>query len=88
MIDAILDYWPILAAFIGFVVWLVRMEAIALSNKREIARLWKQRKEDMDAAHEDRAATNRKIDRLSDDVKALSETLTADVKQILARMPR
>ena len=37
------DSWKVAAAFVAFIVWLVRLEAKGLQNEREIKRLWNQR---------------------------------------------
>lgn len=65
------DFWAIIAAALGGLVWLVRLEARGLSNEREIKRLWEQRREDMAAAKEAREATNATLAEIRADVKAL-----------------
>lgn len=63
--------WPALVAFVGFLVWLIRLEARSIENEKEITRLWKQRKEDLDAAKEAREDTNNMLAEIRDDIKAL-----------------
>jgi len=63
--------WPVFVAFVGFLVWLIRLEARSIENEKEITRLWKQRKEDLDAAKEAREDTNNMLAEIRDDIKAL-----------------
>ena len=75
MPDWIPDSWKIALAVVAFVVWLVRLESKGLQNEREIKRLWNQRKEDLDAAREDRQRIH----------KILSE-IQSDIKQLIAKV--
>ncbi|ASM72500.1 MULTISPECIES: hypothetical protein [Roseobacteraceae] len=72
--DLIRDFWAALAAVFAFLLWMVRLEAKAIGNEREIRRLWTQRKEDLEVAASARKETN----------DMLGEIRT-DVKQILSR---
>tara|TARA_R110000868_G_scaffold276708_1_gene536429 strand:- start:1576 stop:1806 length:231 start_codon:yes stop_codon:yes gene_type:complete len=56
---------------VGVIVWMVRLESVALSNRRDIKRLWVQRREDMDAAKAARDETNEILKELRDDIKQL-----------------
>jgi hypothetical protein len=71
MTDTVLKYWPMVVAFVGFLVWLIRLEARSIENTKEIKRLWAQRKEDLDAAKQSREDTNRMLAEIRDDIKAL-----------------
>jgi hypothetical protein len=71
MTDTILKYWPILIGFIGFLVWLIRLESRSIENTKEIKRLWNQRKEDMEISRQSREDTNRMLAEIRDDIKAL-----------------
>lgn len=71
MTENILKFWPILIGFIGFLVWLIRLEARSVENTKEIKRLWNQRKEDMDLAKAVREDTNAMLAEIRDDMKAL-----------------
>jgi hypothetical protein len=71
MTENILKFWPILVGFIGFLVWLIRLEARSVENTKEIKRLWNQRKEDMDLAKAAREDTNQMLAEIRDDIKAL-----------------
>lgn len=63
--------WPVFVAIVGFLVWLIRLEARSIENGREIKRLWNQRKEDLDAARMAREDTNKMLAEIRDDIKAL-----------------
>lgn len=71
MADTLLKYWPMVVAFVGFLVWLIRLEARSIENTKEIKRLWAQRKEDLDAAKQSREDTNRMLAEIRDDIKSL-----------------
>jgi hypothetical protein len=57
--------------FVGFLVWLIRLEGRSVENTKEIKRLWNQRKEDLDASKEAREETNKMLGEIRDDIKAL-----------------
>ena len=61
----------LIGGIIAGVVWLVRLEAIALSNRGEIKRLWDQRGEDLKAAKDARDETNQMLSEIRSDVKDL-----------------
>lgn len=69
--DLVRTFWPIIMGFIGFLIWLIRLEARSIENGKEIKRLWNQRKEDLDAAKEARDQTNLMLSEIRDDIKAL-----------------
>jgi hypothetical protein len=71
MTENILKFWPVALAFVGFLVWLIRLEARSVENTKEIKRLWNQRKEDMDLAKAAREDTNQMLAEIRDDIKAL-----------------
>jgi len=71
MTDTLLKFWPIAAGFVGFLVWLIRLEARSVENTKEIKRLWNQRKEDIDAAKQAREDTNAMLKEIRDDIKNL-----------------
>ena len=71
MPETILKYWPILIGFIGFLVWLIRLESRSIENTKEIKRLWNQRKEDMEISRQSREDTNKMLAEIRDDIKAL-----------------
>ena len=70
-----MHWWALLLGVVGFIVWLARLEAKGLQNEKEIKRLWSQRKEDLEAAREDRQ-------RIHD---ILSE-IQADIKQLIGKV--
>jgi len=69
--ESILKYWPILIGFIGFLVWLIRLESRSIENTKEIRRLWNQRREDMELSRQSREDTNKMLAEIRDDIKAL-----------------
>jgi len=71
MTENILKFWPILVGFVGFLVWLIRLEARSVENTKEIRRLWNQRREDMELAKQSREDTNKMLGEIRDDIKAL-----------------
>lgn len=71
MADTLLKYWPIAVGFVGFLVWLIRLEARSVENTKEIRRLWYQRKEDQEAAKQARDDTNQMLKEIRDDIKSL-----------------
>lgn len=71
MTDTLLKFWPVALGFVGFLVWLIRLEARSVENTKEIKRLWNQRKEDIDAAKQAREDTNAMLKEIRDDIKNL-----------------
>lgn len=71
MTDMVLQFWPIALGFVGFLVWLIRLESRSIENTKEIKRLWNQRKEDLEASRQSREDTNKMLAEIRDDIKAL-----------------
>ena len=69
--DLLRAFWPIALGFIGFLVWLVRLEARSVENGKEIKRLWSQRKEDQELSKQARDDTNMMLAEIRDDIKSL-----------------
>ncbi len=69
--DLVRTFWPIIMAFVGFLIWLIRLEARSIENGKEIKRLWHQRKEDLDAARLAREDTYKMLAEIRDDIKSL-----------------
>jgi hypothetical protein len=63
--------WPVGVGFVAFLVWMIRLESKGLQNEREIKRLWNQRKEDLDAAREDRKRIHDVLAEIQSDIKQL-----------------
>jgi hypothetical protein len=61
----------IFTGIVAGIVWLVRLEAVALANRQEIKRLWNQRSEDLRAAKEARDESNKMLSEIRQDVKDL-----------------
>jgi len=57
--------------FVTLIVWLIRLEARAMDNTKEIRRLWHQRREDLEASKQARDDTNKMLAEIRDDIKAL-----------------
>lgn len=71
MADTLLKFWPIALGFVGFLVWLIRLESRSIENTKEIKRLWNQRREDMELSRQSREDTNKMLAEIRDDIKAL-----------------
>ena len=71
MIDIMRDFWAIIAAAIGVIVWFIRLESRGIANAADIKRLWSQRKEDMEAAKDSRDRVDRRLDEIGSDIKTL-----------------
>lgn len=71
MTENLLKFWPVALAFVGFLVWLIRLESRSIENTKEIKRLWNQRKEDLEASRQSREDTNQMLKEIRDDIKAL-----------------
>jgi hypothetical protein len=71
MTELVRTFWPIAAAFVALVVWLIRLEARAMDNTKEIKRLWSQRKEDLETAKTSRDETNKMLVEIRNDIKDL-----------------
>jgi len=69
--DVLIQFWPIVLGFVALIVWLVRLEARAMDNTKEIKRLWNQRREDLGASKEARDDTNKMLAEMRDDIKSL-----------------
>jgi len=59
------------SAVVAFLIWLIRLEAKALGNEKEITRLWKQRKEDLEQAQTSRDETNKMLAEMRADIKMI-----------------
>ena len=69
--EYVLKFWPVFMGFIALIVWLIRLEARAMDNTKEIRRLWNQRREDLEASKQARDDTNKMLAEIRDDIKAL-----------------
>ena len=69
--ELIKTFWPITMAFVGLIVWLVRLESRSIENGKEIKRLWNQRREDLEASRLARESTNKILEEIQRDIKAL-----------------
>jgi hypothetical protein len=71
--DILRDYWAMLLSSLGFLVWLVRLEARTFSNEAELKRQREQRHEDMAAAVAARQETNKMLEEIRADIKTLMQ---------------
>lgn len=69
--ESVLKFWPVAMGFVALIVWLIRLEARAMDNTKEIRRLWNQRREDLEASRQARDDTNKMLAEIRDDIKAL-----------------
>nr|WP_309504269.1 hypothetical protein [uncultured Roseovarius sp.] len=76
MMEFVRDFWGIIAAAMGAVAWLVRLESRGIANAAEVKRLWAQRKEDLQAAKDSRDRTDKRLDEISADIKTILRGLS------------
>jgi hypothetical protein len=69
--EIVRTFWPLAAAFVATIVWLIRLEGRSVENTKEIKRLWNQRKEDLEASKQARDETNKMLGEIRDDIKSL-----------------
>jgi hypothetical protein len=73
--DVIKEYWGLVLAAVGYVVWLARLEGMVNSNIKEIerleSRLEKQRAEDMEYNRSHREEVKNTLKSIQDDIKVL-----------------
>ena len=69
--ELVRNFWAIIAAAIGVIVWFIRLESRGIANAADIKRLWSQRKEDMEAAKDSRDRMDRRLDEIGSDIKTL-----------------
>lgn len=61
---------------VAVAVWLIRLESKALSNEKEIKRLWQQRKEDLEHAQKARDETNKMLSEMRTDIKMILRNIS------------
>ena len=71
MMEALKEYWAILMGAIGFVAWLVRLEAMTKTNVKELLRLEEQMDRDRSDARDSRKETNDILKEVRSDIKQL-----------------
>lgn len=69
--DTLREWWHVGIGVATGLMWLIRLEARALRNEAEIARLWSQRKEDLESARAQRSETLAMLAEIRADLKAL-----------------
>jgi hypothetical protein len=75
MSDILKEWWHVIAAAVGAVVFIIRMEGRTGQHAIEIARLWKQRDEDQASAQRSRTETHEKLDEVSRKLDRVIERL-------------
>jgi len=65
------------SAAVAFLIWLIRLEAKALGNEKEIKRLWQQRKEDLEQAQNARDETNKMLAEMRTDIKMILQNFAS-----------
>ncbi len=82
-LETLMKFWPLLAAGIGFVVWLVRLENMARNNAKALRDTTEQvdrrRIEDLEAAKQARDETHAMLREMRTDIKSLVEKVTVAV---------
>jgi len=69
--ELVRDFWAIIAAAIGVIVWFIRLESRGIANAADIKRLWIQRKEDKEAEKDGRDRIERRLDEMGNDIKTV-----------------
>lgn len=69
--EALKEYWAILMGAIGFVAWLVRLEAMTKTNMKDLLRLEEQMDRDRSDARDSRKETNDILKEVRSDIKQL-----------------
>lgn len=65
------EWWAVIVGAVGVIGWMVRMEGGMLANRKEIERLWMQRKEDGALARESR-----------DEMKAILREMRDEIREV------
>lgn len=74
--EIIREFWAFILAGVALVAWSIRLESQTKANTLEIARIWKQRAEDLAAHKEAREATNSILTELRSDIKLILTRLS------------
>lgn len=69
--EALKEYWAILMGAVGFVAWLVRLEAMTKANSKELLNLEAQMVRDRSDARDSRKETNDILKEVRSDIKQL-----------------
>jgi hypothetical protein len=73
------EFWGLVAALIGVIVWLVRLEAGMKTNRENIERLGRERLADMLRADKQRDVMDRNITDIRTDIKQILLLLNSKV---------
>lgn len=69
--DLLKEYWALFVGLISGVVWLVRLEAGMVSNRKDIKRIEDQRREDLKDAERHRDRVDVKLTGIETDIKQI-----------------
>jgi hypothetical protein len=72
MAEMVKELWFLITGLIALVVWLVRLEAGMLQNRKDIQRIEKQRQDDLAATEKHRLKIDEKLDGIRDDLRNLA----------------
>jgi len=79
LMEILREFWGLVAAFIGGIVWLVRLEAGMKTNRENIERLSRERVADMVRADKQRDLMDRNITDIRTDIKQILLLLNSKV---------
>lgn len=73
--ELIRDFWAILVGIFAGIVWLVRLEAAMLANRKDIKRIEDQRKQDLSDSAKHRDKVDVKLSGIETDIKQILSIL-------------
>lgn len=79
------EYWGMVTAGIGVIVWLVRLESAVQSVAKDNRALWRQRSEDLEATRAARVETNALLHKLDAKLDTVFSEVRGDIKTLLQR---
>lgn len=82
MVDMVRDFWGMIMASVGAIVWMVRLESRNALNAAAIEQLQRQRHEDLTAARDARDATSKRLDEIRGDLGEVRD----DIKTLIRAM--
>lgn len=85
-LEVLKEYWVLFAGSISAVIWFARLEAGMLANRKKIAEIEEQRKEDRAEAKISRAETDANIRAMRDEMKAHFSKLEATLEKVIFRL--
>ena len=79
------EWWGIIAAAIGALFWLSRLEWRGIKNEADIREMQRQRKEDLASAEKHRQNDLASSQRARDETNHMLDEIRGDIKQLLQR---